>query len=74
MSKRAPRAAKSVLAEVNQPVPVPVLAMSVPDAAKAIGIGRSNMWGLIRDGKVPVVKIGRRTLVSHASLVKLLQQ
>lgn len=36
---------------------------SVEDAARALGIGRSLAFRLIREGQLRAVKIGRRTVV-----------
>lgn len=48
------------------------LAVAVPDAAKLIGVGQTSMWALIREKKVKASKIGKRTVVSVASLEALL--
>ena len=47
---------------------------SVNDAAKALGIGRTSIYALIREGRLTVVKLGRRTLVTVESLQKLVLQ
>lgn len=40
------------------------LALSIPDMAKSLGIGRSTLCELIKEGRGPrVVKIGRRSLI-----------
>jgi excisionase family DNA binding protein len=44
------------------PQPKPV-SYSVEDAARALGIGRSLAFRLIREGQLAAVKIGRRTVV-----------
>ena len=41
---------------------------SIPDAQRALGIGRSTAYRLIDDGKLETVKIGRRTLIRVASI------
>ncbi|WLT31129.1 helix-turn-helix domain-containing protein [Geothrix sp. PMB-07] len=49
-----------------QPKAAPVVAAvsySVEDAARALGIGRSLAFRLIREGQLGAVKIGRRTVV-----------
>jgi excisionase family DNA binding protein len=48
----------------NQPANAPQpLAFSVEDAARALGIGRTITFRLIKEGKLAVVRVGRRTLV-----------
>ena len=39
------------------------VSMSVNDACRYIGVGRTKLYDLIGSGEVPVIKIGRRTLV-----------
>jgi len=49
---------------IAQPQEPPLrLALSVPETAKALGIGRTLCFRLIRDGEIPVVKIHGRTVV-----------
>jgi excisionase family DNA binding protein len=40
----------------------------IPDVAKALGIGQTTAWALIRDGKLPACRLGRRTLVPAQAL------
>ena len=47
--------------------------MTVPEAAKILGIGRSNAYTAARNGDIPVIKIGGRNLVPVAALERLLQ-
>jgi hypothetical protein len=48
------------------------LAVSVRTAAKLLGVGTTTMWGLVGSGsEVEVLRIGRRTLVTMASLERL---
>lgn len=43
--------------------------ISVEEAAKQLGIGRTLGWRLAREGKLPgATKLGRRVLVSQATL------
>jgi excisionase family DNA binding protein len=46
---------------------------SVEDAAFVIGVGRTTVYSLIRKGKLPVVRIGRRTLVRKETLYRFLE-
>jgi excisionase family DNA binding protein len=41
---------------------------TIPETCQALGIGRSKVYGLINDGRLERVKIGKRTLVRVASI------
>jgi excisionase family DNA binding protein len=47
------------------------LAISVNGAARALGVGRSSIYGLLKSGKLEAIKIGRRTLLTTASINRL---
>jgi excisionase family DNA binding protein len=49
------------------------LAFSLADAALAIGVGKSTLHELTATGKLPVRKLGRRSLVLREDLEKYLQ-
>lgn len=44
------------------------LAVSVGEAARLVGCGRSKLYELIREGRIRTLKIGRRTLVPVTAL------
>ena len=44
------------------------LAISLPEAAKRIGISRAGIWNLALGGALPTVKIGTRRLVRVEAL------
>ena len=44
------------------------LLLRIPDAARALGIGRTTLYKLIDDGDLRVVRIGRAVRVSPAEL------
>ena len=44
------------------------LLTSIADAARALGIGRSKAYELIKDGRLETVTIGRRRLVRTDSV------
>jgi len=47
----------------------PSLFVGIPEVAHRLGLGETTVWiKLIRDGGLPVVRIGRRTLVSVEAL------
>ena len=47
--------------------------MTVPEAAKALGIGLSVAYEAARSGELPTVKFGKRILVPVAALERLLE-
>jgi excisionase family DNA binding protein len=49
-----------------------VLTASINDTAKALGLGRTSVYSLIKNKRLDVVKIGRRTLVRVDSIQRLL--
>ncbi len=48
------------------------IATSVNDAAKALSLGRTSIYALIREGRLETIKLGRRTLIKVASIRRLL--
>lgn len=48
-----------------------VLAISINDTAKALGIGRSSVYALLKSGRLDAIKIGRRTLLTTESIKRL---
>jgi predicted DNA-binding transcriptional regulator AlpA len=48
------------------------LAVSVPEGAAAVGVSPRTLWYLIEQGKLPISKIGSRTVVRWSDLEKLL--
>ena len=44
------------------------LTWTVPEAAKALGIGRTAAYEAARTGQIPAVRIGRRVLIPVAAL------
>ena len=55
-------------------LPLEPLTVRIPVAVKLTGIGRSKLYELIKAGEVETVKIGTSTLVSVASLRRLVQR
>jgi excisionase family DNA binding protein len=47
------------------------LAVSINEAAKIIGLGRTSIYAMIADGRLEAFKIGRRTLVRFESIKRL---
>ncbi len=47
------------------------LAVSINDAARALGLGRTSIYTMIGDGRLEAFKLGRRTLVKTESIRRL---
>lgn len=54
--------------------PQPDRLLSVPDAADALGIGRSMLYGEIAAGRIRTVKVGRRRLVPSGAVRAYIEQ
>jgi excisionase family DNA binding protein len=50
------------------------LCISVPEAMRLLGVGRTKLYELINSHRLRVVKIGRRTLISVASIRALISE
>jgi excisionase family DNA binding protein len=48
------------------------IATSINGAAKALSLGRTSIYALIKEGRLETVKVGRRTLVKTTSVRALL--
>jgi excisionase family DNA binding protein len=48
--------------------PLRPLTVSVSTAATLLGVGTTTIWSLIGQGRIEVIRIGRRTLPTMASL------
>jgi len=48
------------------------IATSINGAAKALSLGRTSIYALIKEGRLETVKLGRRTLVKTASIRALI--
>ena len=48
-----------------------VLLVSINDAARTLNLGRTSIYSLINEGKLESRKMGRRRLVTTASIQRL---
>lgn len=68
--ERAPRARVAGAA----PLAIEPLTVRIPVAIQLTGIGRSKLYELIKSGDLETVKIGTATLVTMASLRRLVER
>lgn len=50
------------------------LAISINETTKVLGIGRTSVYAFIGAGRLRTLKLGRRTLVSTASIRQLVER
>jgi len=48
------------------------LTLTVPEAARLLGISRVLAYELVRQGKIPALRFGRRLLIPRVALMRLL--
>ena len=48
------------------------LTLTVTECAKLLGIGRNSAYEAVRNGEIPVIRIGKRLLVPRQALEKML--
>ena len=65
---------KSGMAPMEQPADERMLVPVWPDAARALGIGRTTMFRLVADGEIETVRIGRRLLVPAEAVREYVQR
>ena len=59
--------------EPHSPPKIERLATTVPEAGKALGLGKSASYEAARRGDIPTVRIGKRLLVPLAALKRMLE-
>jgi excisionase family DNA binding protein len=50
------------------------LCVTVPEAAKMLGISRNFAYELVKQKQLPVIKFGKRLLISRIALEKMLEK
>jgi excisionase family DNA binding protein len=48
--------------------PIPILLVTVPEAMKALSVGRTHLYALLKARRLKVVKIGRSTRITIESI------
>ena len=49
------------------------LVLSVEEAAQLLGVCKVHLYKLIREGQIPILKLGRRIVVPRCALLKMLE-
>jgi excisionase family DNA binding protein len=57
-----------------EPSPIPRTALRVDEAARSLGLSRTGLYRLIREGKIRVVKVGSRTVIPLTALDEILKR
>lgn len=50
------------------------MAYSIEESAAQIGVTRTMFYGLMRDGQIKTIKIGRRRLITRKELLRFLEE
>ncbi len=50
------------------------LCVTVPEAAAMLGISRNFAYQLVREGKLPSIRFGKRILIPRVALEKMLER
>ena len=50
------------------------LGVTVPEAAAMLGLSRNFTYQMVKQGKLPSVKLGKRLLIPRAALEKMLEK
>jgi len=51
-----------------------IFAFRVNDACRAIGLGRTALYGLIAEGKLKPIKVAGRTLIPRSEIERLIEE
>lgn len=58
----------------NGATAAPTLLLDIPEAATCLRCGRSTVYELLKAGEIRAIKIGRRRLVTHESIVEFVRR
>ena len=49
------------------------IVISINGAAKALNLGRTSIYSLIKEGRLEAIKLGSRTLIKTSSIYSLIE-
>lgn len=58
---------------MDEPIEVP-LVYTVPEVARMLRVCENTIWGLIREAKLPVLRMGRRAVVPRDALMNWINE
>jgi len=50
------------------------LCITIPEAAMMLGISRNHAYEMVKQGKLPVIRLGKRILIPKVQLEKMLEK
>jgi excisionase family DNA binding protein len=73
---RMPKSAvlREALEKAKKAGPAPAGMLSVPEACRYLGIGRTTLYAQMSRGKLAYVKIGKRRLISLKAIERFIEQ
>ena len=61
------------MSQTKLPDWLPSRLLTVPDVSEILRLSQRQIWRLIRDGRLPASRVGRRVLIEPKSVVALLK-
>ena len=49
------------------------ITLTVAEACRVTGIGRTTLYALVKEGRLPILHLGRRTLIRRTDLERLIE-
>ena len=49
------------------------IVLSVPEAGALLGISRAHAYLMVKQGRLPIIKLGRRLVVPRPALMRMLE-
>ena len=49
------------------------LVYSIPECGEILGVSRAHIYKMAKEGRLPIIKLGRRLVVPRAALMRMLE-